>query len=127
MRVAGHVVAEAQIQTGATRRRTVCILQGQHAFHVPGEMQRSEGLDHLRGVEVGKLHRAQVQLEIQVAHDGSHLARQKGQLAVRPHLLTQLAAQLVGVFVEAFDAAVFLQKLHRRLRAHAGHAGDVVR
>ena len=67
-----------------------------------------------------------IQGEIQVAHDGGHLAAGERRLAVLLHALLLLAAQLVDMLVDALEAAVGAQQLRRGFVAHARHAGDVV-
>ena len=78
------------------------------------------------GAERGERSALKVQGEIQVAHDGCHLAAGERRVAVFLHALLLLAAQLVDMLVNALEAAVGSQQLRRRLVAHARHAGDVV-
>ena len=101
--------------------------QLEHAVEVRVELHRLERLGDGVGVERGEGASLEVEGEVEVAHDGGHLAAQKRHVLVVDHLLLLLALELVDVLVDALEVAVGLQQLGRRLVADAGHARDVVR
>ena len=90
------------------------------------EVQCPKGLGDLVRLEVGKRQPVQIELEVEVAHDGCDLAREKREVLVVAHLLELLALEVVEMLIEPLDAAVLLQELGRRLGADARHAGYVV-
>ena len=100
--------------------------QLEHAVQVRVEPHALERRGHGFRVEVREAARLQIQREVEVAHDGGHLATGESGVLVLDDALLLLALELVDMLVEPFQAAVRLQKLRGGLLADTGHAGDVV-
>ena len=98
----------------------------EHAAEVRVELHALERLGHLVGIERRERARFEVEREVEVAHDGGHLAAQIRHVLVVDDLLFLLALEIVHVLVDALEVAVGLQQLRGGLVADAGHAGDVV-
>ncbi len=100
--------------------------QLEHAAQVGVELHLLERLRHALRVERREAALLEIEREVQVAHDGGHLAGEKRHVLVVDHPLLLLALEVVHVLVDALQVPVGLQKLRGRLVADAGHAGDVV-
>ena len=78
--------------------------------------------------QVAHAARLPVQLDGRIAVDRGELLAHQRALASVDHALAQLALQVRRCGIQrALDGAVLRKQLHRRLLAHARHAGDVVR